>query len=111
MPDNDDVMALRRWFDRWGGFVAAVDFAAARPLFSEDVIGFGTHKDFVRGLAALEAQQWRQVWPTIADFRFHTEEMEARISPDRLMAVAMCNWSSTGFHEDGAPLRDLGVPR
>jgi len=103
MSENDDLPALRHWFDRWGSLVAAVDFETARDLFRDDVVGFGTHMDLVQGIVALETQQWRRVWPTIKDFRFHSETMEARVSPDRLMAVGLCVWSSTGFHEDGSP--------
>jgi ketosteroid isomerase-like protein len=101
--EDDDVSALRCWFDRWGSLVAAVDFKTARALFRDDVVGFGTHMDLVADMDALEAQQWRRVWPTIKDFRFHSELMEARVSPDGLMAVGLCVWSSTGFHEDGTP--------
>ena len=98
----DDLDTIRDWYMTWGGHVAAVDFAAARPLFSPDVFAFGTVARTMRGLDRLEAEQWRQVWPTIRDFRFLTDTLEAAVSPDRLQAVAACAWSSTGIAEDGS---------
>ena len=100
-PPEDDLEALRRWFERWGRLVAAVDFVPARALFDDGVAGFGTHMDVVEGLDRLEAEQWRRVWPTIEDFRFHSESLKAGVSPDRLMAIGLCPWSSIGRHDDG----------
>ncbi len=48
-----------------------------------------------------EDEQWRAVWPTIEDFRFHSEGLKVGVSPDRLMAVGLCRWSSRGRHQDG----------
>ena len=93
---------IKDWFDRWSGYVAAVDFTAARDLFHPDVIGFGTYMDYVRGLDALETQQWRSIWGTIADFRFATEHLICGASADGLQAWAITPWTSTGFHEDGS---------
>ena len=100
-PPAEDFEALRAWFDRWGALVAAVDFVPARDLFEATVAGFGTHRDVVQGLDRLEAEQWRRVWPTIEDFRFHSEDLVAEVAPDRLMAIGLCTWSSTGRHADG----------
>ena len=102
--DHDiDVAALRAWFATWDKLVDAVDFTAARQLFHDHVIGFGTHMDTVRGLDALERMQWRSVWPTIDGFRFALDTLQAIISPDRLQATAILTWTSTGYHTDGKP--------
>ncbi len=102
MTDATDRRTIAAWVDRWGACVAAVDFDGAKPLFSADVVGFGTHKAFVEGLDALAGEQWGNVWPTIRDFRFQTEDLIAMVSPDRLLANAIVPWTSTGFHEDGS---------
>lgn len=99
--DTADMKALRAWFASWDKLVDAVDFTAARKLFHDDVVGFGTRMDSVSGLDALEQHQWRKVWPTINGFRFATDAMQAMFSPDGLQATAVVAWSSTGYHEDG----------
>lgn len=96
-----DRAAIADWFDTWSGYVAAVDFRSARALFDDDVVGFGTWMDVVEGLDSLEAMQWRNIWPAIADFRFLTDTLQVRVSPDRCFAVAVILWDSSGFHEDG----------
>ncbi|MGE0744019.1 MAG: nuclear transport factor 2 family protein [Rhodospirillales bacterium] len=101
---GEDFAAIKDWFDRWGADVAARDFAAARPLFDDGVVGFGTWMDLVEGLDGLEAQQWRSVWPTIEGFRHETDRtLKVRVSPDRLLAVGLVTWTSSGFAADGAP--------
>jgi ketosteroid isomerase-like protein len=96
---HDEIMA---WFDEWSGYVAAVDYASARALFHPEVVGFGTYMEYVRGLDALEARQWRSIWGTIADFRFATEHLICGVSSDGLQAWGITPWTSTGFHEDGS---------
>jgi ketosteroid isomerase-like protein len=100
-PTTDDLDPLRAWFATWGALVRARDFAAARALFDGDVSGFGTHAAIVRGQAALEAEQWRQVWPTIADFRFVVEQLHGGMNGEH--AWAAVPWTSTGLHPDGTP--------
>jgi ketosteroid isomerase-like protein len=97
------VHSVRAWVAAWGDEVAAVDLATARHRFDEGVVAFGTHADIVRGLDELERQQWSQVWPAIEDFRFEVADLEVLVSPDRLMAVAVVPWSSTGIDVEGAP--------
>ena len=103
MSADQDTAAIRDWFATWGGFVAAVDFESARPLFDPAVIGFGTFMDTVTGLDNLEQRQWRSIWPTIRDFRFNLDSLKCVVSEDRLLAVAAITWSSTGIGEDGTP--------
>lgn len=98
-PDHASVKA---WMDDWGAQVAAVRLREARNRFSPDVVAFGTHADVVTGLDALVDEQWSQVWPTIEDFAFATDQLHVLVSPDRLQAVAVVPWSSTGIAEDGS---------
>lgn len=100
--ESVDRDSVRAWVDGWGAEVAAVDVAAARNRFEPDVSAFGTHADVVSGLEKLVAEQWAPIWPSIDDFRFLTDEMQVIVSPDRLLAVAVVGWSSTGIAEDGS---------
>jgi ketosteroid isomerase-like protein len=105
----DDRVAIKAWFDRWGGHVAAREFKQAREQFAPEALGFGTWMDFVEGIDALEGRQWRNVWLTIRDFQHRTEDsLRVTVSPDRLMAVGLVLWTSTGFGEDGQPFERPG---
>ena len=86
------------WLDRFAGFVRAVDYRSARPLFHPDVIAFGTHRDVIPGLEAWIATQWDNVWPRTADFRFDLAGTHVLASAD--MATVIAPWTSTGFHPD-----------
>lgn len=90
------------WVEAWGDEVASVDLVTARTRFAPHVVAFGTYADVVRGLDALEAQQWSNIWPAIEDFRFDVGATEVLVSPDRLQAVAVAPWGSTGVADDGS---------
>ena len=110
----EDRAAVKEWFDTWGAHVAAREFNEAREQFAPDALGFGTWMDYVEGLDALEGKQWRSVWPTIRDFHHRTHDsLQVTVSPDRLMAVGLVLWTSTGFAADGSeferPGRTTGV--
>lgn len=97
-----DVASVAEWLDAWGQQVASVDFESARGLFRNEVIGFGTWMDLVEGLDELECRQWRSIWPAIRHFHHDTKNsLRVTVSPDRLMAVGLVIWTSTGFDEDG----------
>jgi ketosteroid isomerase-like protein len=98
----DDEQSVRDWIDAWGAEVAAVDLAAGRRRFADDVSAFGTHADVVVGRDALEAAQWSRIWPAIEDFAFLTDQLQAIVSPDRLQAVAVVGWTSRGVAQDGS---------
>ena len=51
---------------------------------------------------ALEAQQWRAIWPSIEDYRYDLATLEVVVSPDRLMAMGAVIFRSTGLHQDGS---------
>jgi ketosteroid isomerase-like protein len=102
MAETDTLVAeMRDWFATWAGYVRARDYTAARALFHAEVVGFGTRMHVVRGLDRLEAQQWRNVWPTIRDFTFVLDELHCEVSTDSCQAWAVVPWVSTGLHEDG----------
>jgi ketosteroid isomerase-like protein len=64
------------------------------------MIAFGTFTDFMTGRDVAEQQQWRNVWQNIDEFRFRPD-VRAIVSPDRLMAVGMAIFDSTGYRQDG----------
>ena len=102
-PDGDNAAALeavRGWLVELQTCVRAVDYERARAIFLPDVVGFGTYGGVLDGLQALEEQQWRHVWPVIADFTFRLDE--ARMGTDGALAWAACPWDSRGTRPDGA---------
>lgn len=99
-PDADRE-ELRAWLSGWGAEVASVRLDAGRRRFSPDVSAFGTRADVVIGLDRLFEDQWSKVWPTIEEFRFEADDAQVIVSPDRLLAVIVSPWNSTGIAEDG----------
>lgn len=102
-PRQEDLDAVRAWFRALAGYVNAKDFESFQALTREDFVAFGTYADFVEGRAAVEQSQWRNVWPKISDFRFRLDAVRAMVSPDRLFAVGLAIFDSTGYREDGTP--------
>jgi len=96
---HDDLEPLRNWFRAWEVCIRGVDYASARTLFAANVVSFGTHAEIVSGLDALEAEQWRAVWPRVGDFRFVVARLHGDIAEDH--AWAAVPWTSTGFDENG----------
>jgi ketosteroid isomerase-like protein len=96
----DDVAGVKAWFETLAAHVREVDFIGARPIFAPDMIAFGTFTDFMTGRDVAEQQQWRNVWPHIDEFRFRSD-IRAIVSPDRLQAVGMAIFDSTGYRQDG----------
>ena len=100
-PEEDDVVGVRRWFQRLQMCVQMIDFVGARPLFAEDVVTFGTFSAFTLGREATETEQWRHVWSRIDGFRWRLEDLRVIISGDRHTAVGMALFESVGYTEDG----------
>jgi ketosteroid isomerase-like protein len=99
---------FRQWLETFAGYVRAVDYASARPLFHPDVLAFGTHNDVIPGLDQWVATQWDNVWPKTTDFRFVLGQASILASPDGMMATVIAPWTSTGYHADGKPFRRPG---
>ena len=100
MTHPDDLAGVNAWFETLASHVRDVDFIGARPIFAPDMIAFGTFTDFMTGRDVAEQQQWRNVWPHIDDFRWRPD-IRAIVSPDRLQAVGMGVFDSTGYRQDG----------
>jgi ketosteroid isomerase-like protein len=97
---GDDVALIRRWFRTLQVCVQTVDFAGSRPLFA-DIITFGSFTAFTMGREATEQEQWRHVWGHIDQFRWRLDDLRTIISGDRLTAVGMAVFESTGYTEGG----------
>lgn len=108
MSFDEDRTSVRDWIEGWGSEVAAADVAAGRSRFSVDLIAFGTHADVVKGRDQVEAEQWSRIWPAIEEFRFVVDQLQVLMSPDRLMAVAVVPWTSTGISAEGASFHRPG---
>ena len=100
-PDPDDLARVKAWFARLSEQVRAVDFAGAHPLFADDMIAFGTFENFITGRDRVEAAQWRNVWPVTSGFRYRGDDIRAIVSADRLTAIGMAVFDSTGYLADG----------
>lgn len=94
MPNGDpDVFD---WLETWQSLINSGDFESARPLFSPDIVAFGTVTGFMRTLPVLEERQWRQVWGKIKDFEFEKDTAAVfRDGRSDLVTVA-CLWHSLG---------------
>jgi ketosteroid isomerase-like protein len=99
---DDDRASIADFFRRWAKLVDAVDFRRARELYAEDVIAFGSLGTMMTSRDALEAEQWRAVWPTLAAYTHDLSTLEIVISPDRLMAMGAVMARTTGIHKDGS---------
>ena len=89
----------REWLEALQRCVRAVDYAAARPLFAEDVQAFGTYAAVVSGRDALQREQWQHIWPTIREFTFRLAEMRC-VGNETLLGV-IAPWDSLGTGADG----------
>jgi len=105
LPEADAATAaeVRDWLDRFAVCVREVDYAAARPFWHPDIVIFGTYQELVKSLSGWTEQQWDNVWPRTAEFRFDLASTMVMISPDGMLAVAIAPWTSTGFHANGTP--------
>ena len=83
------------WLRQWENLINAADFESARPLFSPDVVSFGTLTGIMTGLDELETLQWREVWPTIKDFKFDDPMILLTGEPAH-SAVIISLWHSKG---------------
>jgi ketosteroid isomerase-like protein len=100
MSEGDD-RSLRSWLRQWGDAVAGADIDAALPLFTSDVIGYGTRAEVAVGLEQLVAEQWRHVWPAIDGFAFDVDGAVLYVSGDHLQGVIATTWTSRGPRPDG----------
>ena len=102
-PHSADLASVKTWFERLSQHVRAVDYEGARPLFADDMIAFGTFENFITGRERVEQAQWRNVWGVTSGFTYRADDIRAIVSADRLTAIGMGVFTSTGYQEDGTP--------
>ena len=106
--NNTDHFTIRLWFQVWEKQVQNKDFEAAKKLFENDVVSFGTWMNVVEGLDKLCSDQWKNIWPTINNFKFVSNTLFIQISPDRLLANSILVWNSTGYKKNGNSFKRNG---
>ena len=85
LPEADAATAaeVRDWLDRFAVCVREVDYAAARPFWHPDIVIFGTYQELVKSLSGWTEQQWDNVWPRTAEFRFDLAKHHGHDFPGR----------------------------
>ena len=106
--NNTDHFTIRLWFQVWEKQVQNKDFESAKKLFENDVVGFGTWMNVVEGIDKLYSDQWKNIWPTINNFKFVSNTLFIQISPDRLLANSILVWNSTGYKKNGNSFKRNG---
>jgi hypothetical protein len=98
-PNDNDHTSVKLWFDVWEEYVQDRNFELAKNIFDNEVVSFGTWLDVVEGLDQLCSGQWKNIWPTINNFKFLTDTLFIQISPDRLFVNAILVWNSLGYDQ------------
>jgi ketosteroid isomerase-like protein len=101
MPEQ----SVEQWLREFETSCRTRDFASGRRLFAEDAVAFGTWATAVSGLANIEREQWRNVWPRIREFRFEDHPVTAATGDAGWVAAT---WSSDATGPDGQPFRRIG---
>ena len=99
VPSPSANLEIRRWLEDFAACVRAVDYDAARSMFDEDVVGFGTFARMLVGRENLIAGQWKNIWGCTRGFRFLLDE--AHIDASGEMAWVASPWISQGRDEQG----------
>ena len=93
------------WLREFEAACRGRDFASGRRLFAEDAVAFGTWATAVSGLADIEREQWRNVWPRIRNF---TIDAKPVVRADGDTAWIAAGWSSEATGPDGKPFKRPG---
>jgi ketosteroid isomerase-like protein len=104
MP-NMSEKEIVEWLRTFEAACRGRDFEAGRRLFAEDAVAFGTWASAVTGLANIEREQWRNVWPRIREFRFGERPIAKAAGDSGWIAT---EWSSDATGADGRPFRRSG---
>lgn len=89
------------WISEWETLINEVNYEKARPLFSDNVVAFGTVAGYMKGLKNLEDRQWRKVWPTIKNFEFDRSSMTILGDSNSSLKIVLMLWRSLGKTGDG----------
>jgi len=89
-------VTVSEWLYTFATAVRARDYDAARHIFADDVVAFGTVTPVAHGIDQLEADQWRLVWEVTRDFEFNGIRIDERV--DR--ATVSARWMSRHVADD-----------
>ena len=92
--NNKDYISIKFWYLEWEKYVQNKNYSSAMKLFENDVVSFGTWMDIVQGLDQLKLNQWKNIWPTISNFKFLTDTLFIQLSPDKLFANSIIIWEN-----------------
>ena len=106
--NNKDYISIKFWYLEWEKYVQNKNYSSAMKLFENDVVSFGTWMDIVQGLDQLKLNQWKNIWPTISNFKFLTDTIFIQLSPDKLFANSIIIWDSIGYKNDGISFERTG---
>ena len=97
---------LEKWLKHFAEIVRQRDYVAARRLFDNEVVSFGTVCFRADNLDALVTKQWRAAWTITKDFDF--DYTSARVLLEGSQAVVVSSWSATGVKRDGGEVKCRG---
>ena len=86
------------WLAAWEETINARDYQAARLLFADDVVAFGSLAGHMSGLDELEQRQWRAIWENTRSFRFDPPIVVKQTAD---LVVLACRWRSEGMLPEG----------
>lgn len=89
-------MTVSEWLYTFAMAVRARDYDAARDIFADDVVAFGTVVPVAHGIDRLEADQWRLVWETTRDFEFNSVNIDEHVN----RATISARWSSKRVNDN-----------
>ena len=96
---SDPAAAITEFFVLLSRHCAAGDYASMRQHVAEDVVSFGTKAAIVSGVAALQKEQWEEIWPLLTHFQVELERVHAGGAGD--IAWGMAPWISGRRGVDG----------
>src|SRR5262245_31472614 len=102
MNGNGIVDEIVTWLRKWQALINLGDFERAKPLFSEDVVAFGSLTAVMSGKEDLVEHQWSSVWPRIKDFAFTYDSLHTFADEARHVVTAAMLWRSLGRRRDGS---------
>ena len=94
----DDVIA---WLHKWQALINQGDIDAARPLFADDVVAYGSLINTMEGKSDLVRRQWSAVWPRIKNFTFDLDHIHVFGKDGEQLVVVAVPWHSLGRRADG----------
>jgi ketosteroid isomerase-like protein len=101
----DEIVA---WLREWQALINSGDLETAKPLFSDDVIAYGSLTPVMTGRADLMERQWSSMWPRIKDFAFSEDTIHILADEGMRVVTVATLWRSLGLRRDGSTYERRG---